>query len=67
VSISKIKINIATKEELSAHPYITWELAKSIVAYRQQHGNLKSSDDLKNLVILDEKSMERLLPYLQFD
>lgn len=66
-SNSKIKINTATKEELSAHPYITWELAKTIVAYRQQHGILKNSDDLKNLMIMDEKSMERLLPYLQFD
>lgn len=65
--LNKIKINTATKEELSAHPYISWELAKSIVSYRQQHGAIKSETDLKNLMILGEKNMEQLLPYLQFD
>ncbi|OLY92175.1 competence protein ComEA helix-hairpin-helix repeat region [Cnuella takakiae] len=65
--LSKIKINTASKEELSAHPYIKWEVAKSIVAYRQQHGPIKSKKDLEQLMLLDEKALEQLLPYLQFD
>lgn len=65
--VRKLAINTATREELSAHPYVNWSLAKAIIAYRQQHGPLKSPDDLAQIHLVDNKTLERLLPYLQFD
>lgn len=65
--IDKIKINTASKEILSAHPYISWELARSIVTYREQHGPFKSIEDLSKLMLIDERTVKQLLPYLQFD
>lgn len=64
--VKKISINTATKEELKDHPYVRWKLANAIVAYREQHGNFKNANDLKKLIILDEATIEKLLPYLEF-
>lgn len=64
--LTKIKINEAGLDELNAHPYIDWKLAKAIIAYRQQHGIINSKEDLEKLMLLDEPGLKRLLPYLQF-
>jgi competence protein ComEA len=63
--VKKISINTATKEELKIHPYIRWNLANAIVEYRNQHGNFTSIDDLKKIVLIDEKTFEKIRPYLE--
>ncbi len=63
----KIKINSATIQELDAHPYITPKLAKTMIAYRQQHGNYRSADDLAMIKILDQTMLQKIAPYLSFD
>lgn len=62
--VEKLNINQATKEALSAHPYISWKLANAIVEYRNQHGNYQSIDDLKNILILDEATFLKIRNYL---
>lgn len=62
--MKKIRINTATEEELKAHPYIRWKLAKAIVSYRDQHGQFTSSADLGNIHSVDSVSLSRLLPYI---
>ncbi len=37
-SVKKININTATIDELKAHPYIKYNIANPIIAYRNQHG-----------------------------
>jgi competence protein ComEA len=59
----KIKINSV---EDFTHPYIKKFQIKAIVAYRQQHGNFKSADDLKVIKVLDEPTIEKIKPYLEF-
>lgn len=63
-SIKKLNVNTATKDELKVHPYIKWNLANAIVEYRNQHGLFKSLDELKNIVIIDETTFERIVHYL---
>lgn len=62
--IRKINVNTATKEELKAHPYIRWQLANAIVEYRNQHGAFKSLEELKNIVLIDEGTFQKIMHYL---
>jgi len=63
-NIHKININTATNDELKAHPYIRWQLAKVITEYKKQHGNFKSLEDLKKIMIIDEETYKKISPYL---
>lgn len=63
-SVKKINVNTATKDELKVHPYIRWNLANAIVAYRNQHGAYKNLDELKNIVLVDEAVFGKIVHYL---
>lgn len=63
-NVRKINVNTATKDELKAHPYIRWNLANAIVEYRNQHGVFKSLDELKNIVLVDEATFNKIVHYL---
>ncbi|HEY0067447.1 MAG TPA: helix-hairpin-helix domain-containing protein [Flavisolibacter sp.] len=62
--VKKLSINTATVDELKSHPYIRWNLAKAIVAYRQQHGRFHSLEELKKISLIDEAAFEKMKPYL---
>lgn len=59
------KININTFSELK-HPYLKPYIAKVIIAYRNEHGNFKSIDDLSKIKILDANTILKIKPYLIF-
>lgn len=63
----KIKINSTDLEGLNAHPYITYGEAKVLIAFRNQHGNFSSADDLLKIKIFKSEWIDRLKPYLDFD
>jgi DNA uptake protein ComE-like DNA-binding protein len=63
-SIKKLNINMVTKDDLKGHPYIRWNLANAIVEYRAQHGAYKSLEELKNIVLVDEATFEKIRHYL---
>jgi len=60
----KININAASEKQLSSHPYLN-KVAKAIVSYRFQHGNFRAVEDIRNAGIMDEKSIQRVIPYLK--
>jgi competence ComEA-like helix-hairpin-helix protein len=62
--VHKLNINTATKDELKIHPYIKWNLANTIVEYRNQHGAYKTLEDLKNISLIDEGTFEKIAHYL---
>lgn len=66
-NIKPILINKATYEELKRHPYINHIIASTIIAYREKHGNYKEINDLKNVGTLDDKKIEQLKSYLNFN
>jgi len=63
-SIRKISINHASAEELQAHPYLNWNQANSIVKMRIQKGGFKSIEEIKESVIIDQETIEKVRPYL---
>ncbi len=63
-NIKKININSGTEEELTAHPYIRWQLAKVITEYKKQHGSFKTLQDLKKIMLINEETYSKIFPYL---
>ncbi|MEJ7643847.1 MAG: helix-hairpin-helix domain-containing protein [Chryseolinea sp.] len=59
-----LNINTTDAKTLGAHPYLTDKEARSIVAYRFQHGNFGSLDELRAVQVLTEENLMKVLPYL---
>lgn len=64
-NIKKLKINQVSIAELR-HPYLKFVQARAIIAYREQHGSFKSIEDLKQIKIIDEATIQKIEPYLDF-
>ncbi len=65
--IRKIKINEASAEQLLNQSYLKNKKSVSVIInYRTQHGNYQSIDDLRKIRILDEETLRKLEPYLEF-
>jgi competence protein ComEA len=62
----KLQINASGEKELSAHPYFSGSAAKAIVAYRFQHGDFTSVDDLRKISALKSETIQKIAPYLEF-
>jgi competence protein ComEA len=62
--IRQININEATVEDLSMHPYISWNIANAIVKYREQHGKYNMISDILKTRIIDNEFLLKLKPYL---
>jgi len=65
--IRKLSINRSTVEELASHPYISYQEAKVIVAYRLQHGGYQAATDLLGIKIFKSDWVEKIAPYLNFE
>ena len=61
----QLNINSATAEELKVHPYITSNVARALVAYREQHGNYEQLEDIQKVKLVTPELFEKLKPYLQ--
>lgn len=66
-AVKKINVNSVTEEVLKEHPYIRWQLAKIIVAYRTQHGDFKKIEDLRNIMTITPEVYEKISHYLVTD
>jgi len=63
---TSIFINTMDEKQLASHPYITWKQAKLLIAYRNQHGNYNSKEDLLKVYLLNEEWYKKIAPYLAF-
>lgn len=63
-AVKKININTATIDDLKAHPYIRFVLAKPIIAYRNEHGIFNRLEDLKKIAAITDDTFQKLIPYL---
>jgi DNA uptake protein ComE-like DNA-binding protein len=61
---SRINVNSADEKKLSAHPYISQKIARSLITYRFQHGDFQDVNDIKKLPMLTAAEAERILPYV---
>ncbi|MEP7376019.1 MAG: helix-hairpin-helix domain-containing protein [Chitinophagaceae bacterium] len=62
--VKKININTADVNTLKAHPYIKWNIANAIMQFRQQHGDYKTVEDLKQIHSIEEEVYKHIAPYL---
>ena len=62
----KLDINHLPADSLR-HPYLSKQLARLIVNFREQHGLFKTSSDLQNLPLVSDEILRKLAPYLTFN
>ena len=62
--VKRININSVTIEELKVHPYLKWNQANSIVKMRIQRNRFKNIEEIKESVLIDSETYEKLFPYL---
>lgn len=63
----KMNINACTVEELKKHPYINWNTANAIVAYREKHGFYKNVFDVRKTDLVDDDLYRKIAPYLKVE
>lgn len=66
VRIATIPINLADFKTLVAHPYISYEMTKSIMSAKSQYGKFRNLEDLFRLEDVDSSLVFKLAPYLSF-
>ncbi|GGM79537.1 competence protein ComEA [Dyadobacter beijingensis] len=65
--VKKIDINAATAAELSRHPYLrNRKQMQVLLNYRDAHGPFRSLEELRNVKVLDEATIQKIGPYLSF-
>jgi competence protein ComEA len=64
--VKKISINTISFDQLRIFPYLGYKQVNAIIQYRAQHGNYSSIADMKNIVLLDESTLHKIEPYLNF-
>jgi competence protein ComEA len=62
--IKKININKCDKKDLSKHPYISWNVANSLINYREKHGLYNSVEDIKKSDLVNDELYLKLASYL---
>lgn len=66
-AIRTIPLNRCSVEELAAHPYVKWPLAKALIAYRELHGPFHTLDEVRNCKALDPERFRKLAPYFSLE
>lgn len=61
----KIALNTVGFDSLRLHPYLTYNQARAIIAYRNQHGPFLSWYDLAEVRIIPDSIVEKMKVYLE--
>jgi len=62
--IQKLDLNEVEFKVLLKHPYVEYYIVKSIFNFKDEHGQYKSVDELKNVPLIYEELFEKLKHYL---
>jgi DNA uptake protein ComE-like DNA-binding protein len=66
VLIKKININEIDAKTLGKHPYVGYENARSIIAYRTAHGKFSNIAALSKMNGIDAEVIKKIEPYLSY-
>lgn len=66
-SLTKLDVNKCSYADFRHHPYMGHAFAKSLVAFRQTHGEIKSIEDVYQLVAVKKEEIDRMKPYFSFE
>lgn len=61
----KIDLNHCSEDQLKAHPYIRWKLARVLTAYRTHHGPFSSIEDIRKIDLVTDSVFAKIAPYLK--
>jgi competence protein ComEA len=64
-NMNKININECNWGRLVSHPYISENVANSLINYRKSHGLYKSVNDIQNSDLVNEKLYLKIAAYLK--
>lgn len=67
ISQEKVSLNSISVLELSEIPYFNYELARSIIAFRQNRGTISSFEELEHIKGFPVEKIERIKLYLAID
>jgi DNA uptake protein ComE-like DNA-binding protein len=65
--VRRIPINTCSVEQLAAHPYLRWGLAKPLAAYRDRHGPFRNVEAIKGCAVITDEVYRRIAPYLSVE
>lgn len=65
VEVRKFDINEVEQDVLKSHPYFRNNISAAIIAYRKQHGEFSSVDDLKKLRAISPEVYLKIAPYCE--
>lgn len=63
--IKQIDLNNSTFKEILHHPYISYEITKRIVNYREKHGKIKSVEELVDSNLISKSLFIKIKSYLR--
>lgn len=63
-AIRKIRVNEVDLNSMSKHPYISYNVALSLVNYRKQHGRFEILTDIKKSLLVNDEIYLKISPYL---
>ena len=66
-ALKKLDINKCGYADFRHHPYMGHAFTKSLVAFRQTHGEIKNGEDLYQLVAVKKEEIDRMKPYFSFE
>lgn len=67
IAPKKIKLNIDDFETMRKHPYINYSFAKVLMAYKKEHGNFKTVEDLRKITVMNDSIFKKMQPYLSVE
>lgn len=63
-AIQTLNLNTVEATQLKEHPYFRWPIANAIIAYRRQHGDFSSVDQLLQLTVITPEQLKKMAPYI---
>ena len=65
-ALTTLDVNRCSYADFRRHPYMGHAFAKSLVAFRQTHGEIKTVEELYQLVAVKKEEIDRMRPYFSF-
>lgn len=65
--VRQVNINSAEFNDLKGHPYLSNNIALSIINYRNMHGNYKTLPDIMKSALVTEEIFYKISPYLTIE
>jgi DNA uptake protein ComE-like DNA-binding protein len=65
--VKTLNINSATFKELVRHPYLTYDMVKGIVHFRENIRPFKTVNEVQNIELFTAENFPKIAPYLRVD